>query len=85
MSYHKTMKNVIIGVIVVGAICFGVFTYTHRQMPEDQGTACTMEAKICPDGSSVGRTGPNCEFAQCRALPVPATQIEKDTGPIEQV
>ncbi|MDO8492981.1 MAG: Gmad2 immunoglobulin-like domain-containing protein [bacterium] len=27
--------------------------------------ACTMEAKICPDGSAVGRTGPNCEFAPC--------------------
>ncbi|MFN7990754.1 MAG: hypothetical protein U0R44_01210 [Candidatus Micrarchaeia archaeon] len=28
-------------------------------------TACTQEAKICPDGSAVGRTGPNCEFAPC--------------------
>jgi uncharacterized repeat protein (TIGR01451 family) len=28
-------------------------------------TTCTQEAKICPDGSSVGRTGPNCEFAPC--------------------
>ena len=27
--------------------------------------ACTMEAKLCPDGSYVGRTGPNCEFTQC--------------------
>ena len=27
--------------------------------------ACTMEAKICPDGTAVGRTGPNCEFAAC--------------------
>jgi len=27
--------------------------------------ACTQEAKICPDGSAVGRTGPNCEFAEC--------------------
>lgn len=27
--------------------------------------ACTMEAKICPDGSAVGRTGLNCEFAAC--------------------
>jgi len=26
---------------------------------------CTLEAKICPDGSAVGRTGPNCEFAPC--------------------
>ncbi len=24
--------------------------------------ACTMDAKQCPDGSYVGRTGPNCEF-----------------------
>jgi len=27
--------------------------------------ACTMEAKLCPDGSYVGRVGPNCEFAKC--------------------
>lgn len=27
--------------------------------------ACTKEAKLCPDGSSVGRTGPNCEFETC--------------------
>lgn len=26
---------------------------------------CTQEAKLCPDGSSVGRTGPNCEFTPC--------------------
>lgn len=32
-------------------------------------TACTLDAKLCPDGSSVGRTGPNCEFAAC----LPAT------------
>jgi hypothetical protein len=29
------------------------------------GPNCTTEAKICPDGSGVGRTGPNCEFAPC--------------------
>ncbi|MEN9653970.1 MAG: hypothetical protein RL235_82, partial [Chlamydiota bacterium] len=27
--------------------------------------ACTMDAKVCPDGSYVGRTGPDCEFAPC--------------------
>jgi len=27
--------------------------------------ACTEEAKLCADGSAVGRTGPNCEFALC--------------------
>jgi hypothetical protein len=34
------------------------------------GRACTLEAKICPDGSAVGRTGPNCEFAPCPGAPV---------------
>lgn len=32
----------------------------------DSGSlACTAEAKLCPDGSYVGRTGPSCEFADC--------------------
>ncbi len=29
---------------------------------------CTEEAKQCPDGSSVGRTGPNCTFAICPTI-----------------
>ena len=28
-------------------------------------SVCTGEAKLCPDGSSVGRQGPNCEFKKC--------------------
>ena len=27
--------------------------------------ACTADAKICPDGSAVGRIAPDCEFAPC--------------------
>ncbi len=34
-------------------------------IPEDDQVFCTMDAKLCPDGSSVGRGGPNCEFAPC--------------------
>ncbi|MFA5184077.1 MAG: hypothetical protein WC456_00965 [Patescibacteria group bacterium] len=30
-----------------------------------QAIACTLEAKICPDGSAVGRSGPDCQFAAC--------------------
>jgi len=33
-------------------------------LPEES-VACTMDAKICPDGSAVGRIGPRCEFAPC--------------------
>lgn len=33
--------------------------------PQPPPVACTMEARLCPDGSAVGRTGPNCEFVPC--------------------
>lgn len=36
------------------------------------GVMCTTEAKICPDGTGVGRTGPNCEFAPCPDAAAPA-------------
>lgn len=38
-----------------------------------EGKMCTMEAKLCPDGSYVGRSGPNCAFAPCPKLPVTPT------------
>lgn len=39
---------------------------TIEPAPVNDGTiACPMDAKLCPDGSSVGRTGSNCEFAEC--------------------
>ena len=38
---------------------------------EPAGAVCTRDARICPDGSSVGRSGPNCEFAAC---PEPAAK-----------
>jgi hypothetical protein len=29
------------------------------------GVFCTADAKMCPDGSYVGRRPPSCEFAPC--------------------
>lgn len=40
---------------------------TSSIVPENP-VSCTMEAKICPDGSSVGRSEPKCEFAPCPEL-----------------
>ncbi len=54
----------IITLILIGATLFLIGT---NQKSNDGGNviACTMEAKLCSDGSYVSRTGPNCEFAQC--------------------
>jgi|GEM_PF-928413 len=61
-------KNIIIFygatiVILAGIVGFGVYKINFA----DNGNQkfCSMEAKICADGTTVGRTGPNCEFAIC--------------------
>jgi hypothetical protein len=68
----------LIGIAIVVATTIvlvgGVFGYQYLTQPKDgsqdqnQQTACTMEAKVCSDGSAVGRSGPNCEFAECPAV-----------------
>lgn len=40
-------------------------------VPDGGVVACTMEAKQCPDGSYVGRTGPQCQFADCPIVTPP--------------
>jgi hypothetical protein len=35
------------------------------ESPNPLPIACTEEAKLCPDGTAVGRVGPTCEFAPC--------------------
>jgi len=61
-------KNIIIMIFAVAAIALFSFLIYRTELTDD-GTqkACTQEAKICPDGSAVGRSGPNCEFAACPA------------------
>ena len=62
------MKKEII-IIIFGLLGIGIL-WSGRQAYEASrvgggGVACTAEAKLCPDGTSVGRTGPNCEFSAC--------------------
>lgn len=40
-------------------------TETPRRPVTDDAIACTMEVKMCSDGSFVGRTAPDCAFAAC--------------------
>jgi len=63
--------GLIIVVVVGGALVYSVyFSLPKQETPNgkiDNPVFCTMEAKLCPDGSYVGRTGPKCEFAVCPA------------------
>ena len=46
-------------IIIAGAV---IQKFSTLQTTE---TACTEEALMCPDGSAVGRSGPECVFSAC--------------------
>jgi putative hemolysin len=53
-------------IVVAGLILVGIIFLAVSLLRQPEG--CTMEAKICPDGSSVGRVGPDCDFAPCPGM-----------------
>lgn len=56
--------GLIILIIVISAWWF--FSHYDFGSVDDGGVvACTAEARVCPDGTAVGRTGENCEFEEC--------------------
>lgn len=59
-------------VIIVGALSYGVFLQIHKSTPTPAPVAttsdvvhCSNDAKLCADGSTVLRSGPQCEFVAC--------------------
>ena len=52
-------------VLFAGILYLGSGDSRFPSVPEEDQVFCTQEAKLCPDGSYVGRTGPQCEFAAC--------------------
>lgn len=76
--------HVILGVIIfILSSIFGVVLYKNKhQTPVVE--ACPLDAMMCPDGTSVGRSGPKCEFGICKQeLPSymePITEVATTTS-----
>lgn len=51
-------------VILIATLIFG-FPGLLLAKESSELVMCTMDAKLCPDGSYVSRAGKNCEFTQC--------------------
>ncbi len=72
-SSQKLLTALLASLLIAGAILLAVgfifiVTQSIKPLPVKNGVACTQEAKICPDGSAVGRTGAACQFAACPAV-----------------
>ncbi len=62
----KTSTIVAILVVLMGILMgwylLGLPPMQNLRQAPVEGVMCTADAMQCPDGSYVGRTGPNCEF-----------------------
>lgn len=63
-------KNITIGAIIVVLFLLALWLSGMRENNYGgEQIACTMEALICPDGTGVGRSGPECRFNPCPSTP----------------
>lgn len=64
--------KIILAVSVIIAVVGGGVIFLNKMSPSNkQQVACTLEAKMCPDGTAVGRVGPSCEFTPCPPANLP--------------
>lgn len=75
-----SVKQLFAGIVLLVVVGIAGFLYRNAlvapgAVPGDEQVACTADAKICPDGTAVGRQGPNCEFAACKAPNVELASI----------
>ncbi len=62
----EDMKKLLAGIVLIVVVGLGGFLYRAvLEHPATTATACTLDAKICPDGTTIGRTGPSCTFTPC--------------------
>ena len=57
-------KFLIIGVVIIITVAAAVIVVWPKFFG-NKAVFCTQDAKLCSDGSYVGRTGPKCEFTAC--------------------
>jgi hypothetical protein len=55
-------------------------TTTPTTSPITEVWECTADGFICPDGSTVGRTGPRCEWAPCPSIDAPSDTVSTYLG-----
>lgn len=59
------MKGLLLGILLIIILGIGGLVYRNAVEHPSQPVACPMDALVCPDGTSVSRTGLSCTFPIC--------------------
>ena len=81
MKTYTLIAGAVVAALLIGIV---VWMTNARVATAPEGVVCTADAQLCPDGSYVGRTGPNCEFAACPA-PSETNPVRVEAGMGETV
>jgi len=67
--------------VVFGLVLLVLF-FSGCVQEAQEPVACTLDAKVCPDGTAVGRVAPDCEFAPCPVAPAKTPQLVCTEGEV---
>jgi|SRR3990167_10239605 len=75
VMHYKNLVTALVFLVLIGG---GFILWTqYRSAPgDDENTFCAADVRSCPDGSSVGRVPPACEFAACPAERTTEVELE---------
>jgi hypothetical protein len=59
------MKSLILGILLILILGVGGLVYRNAVEHPLQPISCPLDALVCPDGTSVSRTGSSCNFPTC--------------------
>ncbi len=78
---QKFIFSLIFILVIVGG---GVYLISKGDKKVSEDTVlCAMDVQMCPDGSYVSRTGPQCEFEKCGDSPLGShADIIKVSSPV---
>ncbi len=69
------MKNLLLGILVIILVGVGGLIYRNAAEHPYQRIACPLDAEVCPDGTTLSRTGVSCSFPACPPPNVSLTDL----------
>jgi hypothetical protein len=69
------MKSLLLGIVFIVVVAIGGLLYRNVVETTTRPVVCPLDAKRCPDGTSVSREGISCVFPECPPPNVSLTDL----------
>lgn len=70
------MRGLLLGILFIVVVGIGGLVYRNAAERPFEPRACPLDAVLCPDGTSVGRSGLSCTFRACPPPNVSLAEVD---------